>query len=101
MGIQRDEEFEKAYSEICKPIIARPYPRNEKGEYIYKEIHEANLMWQAKPQAVPEGFVVLTIDDVDRVLKCLDDDAVFITYKASDALESIRKAIIEAQEHKG
>lgn len=54
MDIQRDEEFEKAYSEICKPIIARPYPRNEKGEYVYQEIHEAHLMWQAKAQAVPE-----------------------------------------------
>ena len=59
MGTQRDEEFEKAYSEICKPIIARPYPRNEKGDYIYKEIHEAYLMWQAKAQAVPEGFVLV------------------------------------------
>ena len=54
MNTQRDEQFEKAYQEICKPIIARPYPRNEKGEYIYKEIHEAHLMWQAKAQAVPE-----------------------------------------------
>ena len=53
MDIQRDEAFEEAYSKICKPIIARPYPRNEKGEYIYKEIHEAHLMWQAKAQAVP------------------------------------------------
>lgn len=54
MEIQRDEEFEKAYHEISKPIIARPYPRNEKGEYFYKEIHEAYLIWQAaKTQAVP------------------------------------------------
>ena len=54
MEIQRDEEFEKAYHEISKPIIARPYPRNEKGEYFYKEIHEAYLMWQiANAQVVP------------------------------------------------
>jgi len=52
MDIQRDEAFEKAYSEICKPIIARPYPRNEKGEYIYKEIHEAYLMWQLAQTAI-------------------------------------------------
>ena len=58
MDIQRDEDFEKAYSEICKPIIARPYPRNEKGEYIYQEIHEAYLMWQAKAQAVPEVITI-------------------------------------------
>lgn len=47
MHIQRDEAFEEAYNKICKPIIARPYPRNEQGEYFYKEIHEAHLMWQA------------------------------------------------------
>lgn len=29
MDTQRDEEFEKAYHEISKPIIARPYPRKE------------------------------------------------------------------------
>lgn len=53
MDTQRDEEFEKAYHEISKPIIARPYPRNEKGEYFYKEIHEAYLMWRAaKTQTV-------------------------------------------------
>lgn len=55
MDIQRDEAFEEAYSKICKPIIARPYPRNEKGEYFYKEIHEAHLLWQvAQAQAVHE-----------------------------------------------
>jgi len=67
MDIQRDEEFEKAYSEICKPIIARPYPRNEKGEYIYKEIHEAHLMWQAKAQAIPEGFVLVPKDQYESL----------------------------------
>lgn len=51
MDIQRDEAFEEAYSKICNPIIARPYPHNQHGEYIYKEIHEAHLMWQ-EAQAV-------------------------------------------------
>lgn len=74
MDIQRDEDFEKAYSEICKPIIARPYPRNEKGEYIYQEIHEAHLMWQAKAQAVPEWISVSDrMPPVDEtVLVCWD-----------------------------
>ena len=75
MDIQRDEDFEKAYSEICKPIIARPYPRNEKGEYIYQEIHEAYLMWQAKAQAVPEWISVedKEPDCGETVLICWSD----------------------------
>ncbi|SFS98481.1 hypothetical protein SAMN05444586_101547 [Acinetobacter bohemicus] len=65
MDIQRDEAFEEAYSKICKPIIARPYPRNEKGEYFYKEIHEAHLMWQAaQAQTVSEGFVLVPTKNV-------------------------------------
>lgn len=52
MDIQRDDAFEEAYGEICKPCIARPYPRNELGEYIFKEIHEAHMLWQAA-KAVP------------------------------------------------
>ena len=57
--------------------------------------------WDAKAQAVPEGFVVLAVDDVERVSRCLDDHAIYITYKASDALENIRKATIKAHEQKG
>lgn len=65
MDIQRDEAFEEAYSKICKPIIARPYPRNEKDKYFYKEIHEAHLMWQAaQAQTVPEGFILVPIKNV-------------------------------------
>lgn len=51
----RDEAFEESYSQICKPIIARPYPRNENGEYIYKEIHEAYLLWK-EAKAIPAGY---------------------------------------------
>ena len=65
MDIQRNEAFEEAYSKICKPIIARPYPRNEKGEYFYKEIHEAHLMWQAaQAQTLPEGFVLVPTKNI-------------------------------------
>ena len=65
MDIQRNEAFEEAYSRICKPIIARPYPRNEKGEYFYKEIHEAHLMWQAaQAQTLPEGFVLVPTKNI-------------------------------------
>lgn len=48
--------------------------------------------------AVPEGFVMLSIEDVERACRCLDEHAIYITYKASDALENISKAMIEAQD---
>ncbi|MEG0346557.1 MAG: DUF551 domain-containing protein [Acinetobacter sp.] len=84
MDTQRDEAFEEAYSKICKPIIARPYPRNEKGEYFYKEIHEADLMWQAaKAQAVPEWISVedkLPTEN-GNYLVCIDGDVFYLTAK--------------------
>mgnify|MGYP003608281083 CR=1 FL=1 len=90
MDIQRDEAFEEAYSKIYKPIIARPYPRNEKGEYIYKEIHEAHLVWQAKAQAVPEGFVLVPKEPTEKMLQAGYDNRNF--------LAKTYKAMIEAQE---
>ena len=34
------ESFEKAYSEIFSPIVKRPYPRLENGDYKYIEIDQ-------------------------------------------------------------
>ena len=110
MNIQRDEDFEKAYSEICKPIIARPYPRNEKGEYVYQEIHEAYLIWQAA-KSVPEGFVLVekskvrtwyqddddpenfcnSESDLDCLGDCLDDDDIIAVNIHESAHISTRK----------
>lgn len=74
---------------------------DEFGSYEDKPVLEHWETWQAsKAQAVPGGFVVLAIDDMERICRCLDDHAVYITYKASDALESIQKAMTEAQEQK-
>lgn len=94
MDIQRDEAFEEAYSNICKPIIARPYPRNENGEYFYKEIHEAHLMWQAaKANAVPDGHKLVPVEP---------SEAMYLSgFRAKqDGLNTIEiyKAMIEAQE---
>ena len=92
MNTQRDEQFEKAYQEICKPIIARPYPRNEKGEYIYKEIHEAHLMWQAKAQLIPEGFVLVPKD----IISVLEELTQFSSYaEIVGGISVIRAAIRE------
>ena len=99
MDIQRDEDFEKAYSEICKPIIARPYPRDEKGEYIYQEIHEAYLMWQAKAQAVPEGFVEKTESNTNNYFKLKDWDEWTCIDGIKDAITSDHdiNAIVEVE----
>lgn len=54
------ESFEKAYSEIFSPIVKRPYPRLENGDYKYIEIDQGWKLWQAAAaQAVPEGFVLV------------------------------------------
>jgi len=49
------EGFEQAYSSIFAPIIKRPYPRLENGDYKYIEIDQGWKLWQAATaQAVPE-----------------------------------------------
>lgn len=54
------EGFEQAYSKIFSPIVKRPYPRLENGNYKYIEIDQGWKLWQtAKAQAVPEGFVLV------------------------------------------
>ena len=41
------ESFEQAYSEIFSPIVKRPYPRLENGDYKYIEIDQGWKLWQA------------------------------------------------------
>ncbi|WP_240487470.1 hypothetical protein [Acinetobacter sp. BMW17] len=49
------ESFEQAYSEIFSPIVKRPYPRLENGDYKYIEIDQGWKLWQAATaQAAPE-----------------------------------------------
>jgi hypothetical protein len=98
MNIQRDEDFEKAYSEICKPIIARPYPRNEKGEYVYQEIHEAYLIWQAA-KSVPEGFVLMPKEPTDEIIEAMNEFDYRYDYSDMDgAYRTIVETLEKAQE---
>ncbi|MNZ00036.1 hypothetical protein D3C78_166160 [compost metagenome] len=63
------EGFEQAYSSIFSPIIKRPYPRLENGDYKYIEIDQGWKLWQAATaQAVPEGFVLVPYDVVDHCM---------------------------------
>ena len=101
MDIQRDEVFEEAYNNICKPIIARPYPRSENGEYFYKEIHEAYLMWQAAKSQVPEGFVLVPKEPTAKMIDSTWDMEEQISWASHNMRnELIYKAMIEAQEQK-
>lgn len=53
------ESFEKAFSEIFSPIVKRPYPRLENGDYKYIEIDQGWKLWQAATvHAVPEWISV-------------------------------------------
>ena len=99
------ESFEQAYSEIFSPIVKRPYPRLENGDYKYIEIDQGWKLWQAaKAQAVPEGFVLVNKKDLVKVLNCVTDDWLVDT----DSFEEFKKieslvqdevnAMIEAQE---
>ena len=68
------EGFEQAYSEIFSPIVKRPYPRLENGDYKYIEIDQGWKLWRAATtQVVPEGFVVLKISDVREILSNASD----------------------------
>lgn len=53
------EGFEQAYSEVFSPIVKRPYPRLENGEYKYIEIDQGWKLWQAaQVKAVTEQTLV-------------------------------------------
>ncbi|WP_159153064.1 DUF551 domain-containing protein [Acinetobacter johnsonii] len=69
------ESFEQAYSEIFCPIVQRPYPRLENGDYKYIEIDQGWKLWQAATaQAVPEWISVKekTPPTDETVLVCWD-----------------------------
>lgn len=86
--------------ELQERIAGHQYYHYEHGHMIVDMddvVKEISGFDSWKAQAVPEGFVLVAIDDIERICRCLDDHAVYITYKASDALESIQKAMIEAQ----
>ena len=54
------ESFEQAYSEIFSPIVKRPYPRLENGDYKYIEIDQGWKLWQAATsQAVLEKDAII------------------------------------------
>lgn len=83
VGIKKEREaFEIAYSEIFSPIVKRPYPVLENGDYKYIEIDQAWKLWQAKSQSVPEGFVL--------VPKVISDEwmEVFVEQKLSEYCKS-------------
>ena len=101
MDIQRDEAFEEAYSNICKPIIARPYPRDENGEYVYKEIYESYLMWQAAKASVPEGFVLVEKLQLAQLMADMDymgKKALGSDYVSFADVATVLDEVIEAQE---
>ena len=67
------ESFEQAYSEIFSPIVKRPYPRLENGDYKYIEIDQGWKLWQAAAaQAVPEGFVLVDKHQLAQLMANMD-----------------------------
>ena len=67
------ESFEKAYSKIFSPIVKRPFPRLENGDYTYIEIDQGWKLWQAATaQAVPEGFVLVDKHQLAQLMANMD-----------------------------
>ena len=92
------ESFEKAYSEIFSPIIKRPYPRLENGDYKYIEIDQGWKLWQtAAAQAVPEGFLLMPRKCTNKMAHAAKAvDGRLSAFKYADVYE----AMIEAQGQK-
>lgn len=113
MDIQKEkEEFEQL------PAVAKLIKTNDvwwsdaHGDYFGSDreldcwIDGAWAVWQAKAQAVPEGFVLVNKKDLVKVLNCVTDDWLVDT----DSFEEFKKieslvqdevnAMIEALEQK-
>ncbi|WP_374572624.1 hypothetical protein [Acinetobacter sp.] len=118
MDIQRDEAFEEAYSKICNPVIARPYPRNGNGEYFYKEIHEAHLMWQEAHAQAPEAnallstldavqklgsgdFVLVPVIDIELAIEALDEAGEGESKYYAGCADGLRKALESLEKNNG
>lgn len=77
MSIERDQDFEQI-EDIAAMMAENPGIEFENGKYVYYGLNPATAFaavyisgawagWQAKAQAVPDGFVVVPIDDLARV----------------------------------
>ena len=55
-------------------------------------------MWQAKAQAVPEGFVLVPVELSIESIRNLDDKFIEVVLKDDEDYQDIYKAMIEAQE---
>lgn len=95
------ESFEQAYSEIFSPIVKRPYPRLENGDYKYIEIDQGWKLWQVSTaQVVPDGFVLVPIKDAkffshDGDNYEVHDTLVEAKYEAECAMEHYRERLAD------
>ncbi|MEG2269366.1 MAG: hypothetical protein RSC68_34210 [Acinetobacter sp.] len=88
--------FEQAYSEIFSPIVKRPFPRLENGDYKYIEIDQGWKLWQAATaQRVPEGFVLVPKEPTEEMLS-----AGYESKEKTNNLKINYRAMVEAQEQK-
>lgn len=94
----------KAWAESKKLSTDGETGRNYSYTFYDSKTQAAWYAWQAKAQAVPEGFVLVNKKDLVKVLNCVTDDWLVDT----DSFEEFKKieslvqdevnAMIEAQE---
>lgn len=97
MDMNKEREiFEQYYHQTHSPIICRPYPILENGDYKYIEIDKAWKLWQAATK-VPEGFVLVDKKNIEHWYL---NDRESMWWEHTDWLCDISIGEVEEVEHK-
>lgn len=97
MDMNKEREvFEQYYHQTHSPIICRPYPVFENGDYKYIEIDKAWKLWQAATK-VPEGFVLVDKKNIEHWYL---NDCESMWWEHTDWLCDISIGEVEEVEHK-
>lgn len=111
MSIERDQDFEQL-EDIAVMMAENPGIEFENGKYVYYGLDPrtafavvyiggAWMAWQAKAQAVPEGFVVVPKDPTPKMIDSTwDYDEEIYGMSSNERNRFIYKAMIKAQEPK-
>ena len=100
MDVEKEREaFEVCMAEKYKNLIDRRQCLNNGGGYMAWDMNVAWQVWQAKAQAVPEGFVLVPMVPSERMInavrQCYEGEA-YLPYSLYS--EFVNQAIIERME---
>ena len=100
MDVEKEREAFEAYmAEKYKNLMDRRQCLNNGGGYMAWDMNVAWQVWQAKAQAVPEGFVLVPMVPSERMInavrQCYEGEA-YLPYSLYS--EFVNQAIIERME---